>query len=309
MPAGLSSGDLPPHLDNGAGPCGGFAVKTLLYLDNDLRGRELEEFRAHLDSCVNCREHMRAEQALSRLLHRARPLYEAPAALLARVSAECIEQSAIPAARAPDRRALQFLGAQVPTTSRLLSLRVLAPALLIAAIFFVLVPETVRQVQAANYAQTAVEEHRSYLNGQLPLELRSTSSEVVTAWFADKVPFDFHLPAAESLPENKPTYKLTGAARVSYKGVPAALVTYEGAAGKISLLIASAKSVVVVGGDVVQSGKLTFHYRTDDGYRVITWSNHSLAYALVSSVSGTATESCLVCHQNMTDRDAYRDHP
>jgi hypothetical protein len=41
----------------------------------------------------------------------------------------------------------------------------------------------------------------------------------------------------------------------------------------------------VAGGDEVHFGDLTFHYRTDDGFKVITWSNHDLLYALVSSVS------------------------
>ena len=102
---------------------------------------------------------------------------------------------------------------------------------------------------------------------------------------------------------------MTGATLASYKGTPAALVTYEGQAGKITLLVASIKSAVVAGGDEVHFGKLIFHYRNNDDYRVITWSNHGLAYALVSSVSGPAKGSCLVCHQNMADREKYQVHP
>jgi hypothetical protein len=57
----------------------------------------------------------------------------------------------------------------------------------------------------------------------------------------------------------------------------------------------------VAGGEEVRSGKLTFHYRTAAGFNVITWSNSDLSYALVSTVSGSARESCMVCHQSMTD--------
>jgi hypothetical protein len=67
------------------------------------------------------------------------------------------------------------------------------------------------------------------------------------------------------------------------------------------LLVASAGSAVVAGGDEVRSGKLTFHYRTDQGFNVVTWNNHDLSYALVSSVSGSARESCMVCHQSTAD--------
>ena len=45
--------------------CDEIVVKTLRYLDNDLQGQELEEFRSHLQSCASCRAHLEAEKALS----------------------------------------------------------------------------------------------------------------------------------------------------------------------------------------------------------------------------------------------------
>lgn len=129
---------------------------------------------------------------------------------------------------------------------------------------------------------------------------------MVTAWFAGKVPFDFRLPAAESGPENNPVYRLTGATLVDYKGSPAALVTYEAQNDKISLLVDSSRSAVVAGGDEVRFGDLTFHYYNHSGFRVITWSTHGLSYALVSSVSGPLRAPCLVCHQNMVDRNNFK---
>jgi mycothiol system anti-sigma-R factor len=297
--------------DNVASHSSDYAVRVLRYLNNELKGQELAEFRAHLDSCADCQAQLQAEEALSRLLHRTRPLYSAPAALRARVSAASIPYSApIPVTEAPYQRVFQFLRGQLAGAGhRLLSLRVLAPALLVLVLGLTFEPHVVRQVQASSYVRTAVAEHRSYLSGDLPLELRTSSPQVVAAWFAGKVPFDFRLPAAESAPENEPAYQLTGAALVSYKGSPAALVTYESKAGKISLLVAGANSAVVAGGDEIPFGKLTFHYRTEGGYRVITWSNHGLAYALVSSVASPPKASCLVCHQNMADRYEYQVHP
>ena len=70
-----------------------------------------------------------------------------------------------------------------------------------------------------------------------------------------------------------------------------------------SLLIASEKSVVVAGGEEVRSGNLTFHYQSEANFEVITWTNHGLAYALVSSLVGSPQHSCLVCHQNMADQN------
>ena len=191
---------------------------------------------------------------------------------------------------------------------RLSSWRILVPAAAVLILCLAFVPDLVRNVQAASYVETAVETHQKYLSGNLPAGLQTTSSEAVTAWFAGKVPFDFRLPAAESAPEKSPAYRLTGAALVNYKGKPGALVTYATPNDKISLLVDSSKSAVVAGGDQIRFGKLTFHYYNDSGFRVITWTIHGLSYALVSSVSGPARASCLVCHQNMADRSDFKGH-
>jgi hypothetical protein len=146
------------------------------------------------------------------------------------------------------------------------------------------------------------------VTGDLHRDLTSSSPEEVTAWFAGKVPFEFRLPKADSAPENTLLYRLTGATLVNYKGSPAALVTYQTQNDKISLLVDSSKFGVVAGGDEVRFGKLIFHFRNNSGFRVITWTNHGLSYALVSSVSGPAHTSCLVCHQSMADRSDFKAH-
>lgn len=288
-------------------PCDEYRVKILRHLDNDLRGQELDDFRSHLETCADCRANVEAEHALSHLLHRSRPLYSAPAALRSRVSAVLQHAESRPARVGFYKGALQILQRDlVDPVRRVLSMRVLALVVLLLGFLFALVPNAVRQVRAASYVETAVAAHRSYLDGDRPLELRSSSPELVTAWFADKVHFPFRLPNAQSTPNSTPAYRLTGAGLVNYRGNKVALVTYEKEGGKISLLVASSKAAPVAGGREVRFGDLTFHYRTDNGFKVITWSNHGLSYALVSSVSGSARESCLVCHQNMADHHTFR---
>jgi anti-sigma factor RsiW len=289
-------------------PCDEYHVKTLRYLDDDLQGHELIDFRNHLKACAECRASLEAEQALSNLLHRSRPLYRAPAALRSRVSAAVTEHSeSKPVHIGLYHRALEVVERQlVQPARRLLSRRVLAFVAVLLASFFAFIPNVVRQVRAASFVETAVTAHRGYLNGDRPLELRSSSPELVTAWFAGKVPFAFRLPNAQVSPNETPSYRLTGASVVNYHGNPVALVTYEKRSEKICLLAAPSTSAPVAGGDEVRFGDLTFHYRTDGGFKVITWSNHGLSYALVSSVSGSARESCLVCHQNMADYHTFR---
>lgn len=292
-------------------PCHEYGAKTLLYLDNALTGTELEEFRNHLDSCSNCREYVEAEEALSHLLQRSRPLYSAPDALRSRVSAATGSQ--FPASAGFEltyQRVLRSFRSLLPGNANLVpGLRTAAVAALVLALCLVIAPQMIRQVRATNYVEAAVAQHRSYLNGTLATGLRSNSPEQVTTWFAGKVPFDFRLPAAQAYPENKPTHLLTGARLVNYNGNHAALVTYESSNDKISLFVASSNSAVVAGGDEVHCRSLTFHYRTDSGFKVITWSNHGLSYALVYSATGTARTSCLVCHQNMEDKKSFSDLP
>jgi len=289
-------------------PCDEYVVKTLRYLDDDLKGMELEEFRVHVQSCAGCRAHLEAEKALSETLHRFRPLYSAPAAFRERVSAAVIGQSSSSNIEDPvHQRAFRALSARLSGTyERLSTWRVLVPAAVAVGLCLALVPRIERNLQAAYYVETAVATHRKFLSGNLPPGLQSNSPQAVTTWFAGKVSFNFKLPAADSILGDKPVYQLTGATVVSYKGQPAALVAYEAPKEKITLLVASSRSALVSGGDEVAFGRLMFHFRTEAGFRVITWSNHGLSYALVSSVSGPARSSCLVCHQNMADHEDFK---
>ena len=84
------------------------------------------------------------------------------------------------------------------------------------------------------------------------------------------------------------------------------MIAYETARDKITLLVASSQSAVVAGGDELHFGPLAFHYDNEGGFEVITWSNHGLSYALVSNLSGSPRQSCLVCHQRMVDHEAFR---
>lgn len=286
-------------------PCDEVSLKALRYLDDRLQGQELRDFRAHLEVCPNCRASVETERALSRLLHRSRPLYSAPPALRARV-AVAVEKHSV-ASENFYKRLLRSVGnGFADPVRRVVRLRLLAATLAVTAMLLAFVPSAVRQLRAADYVETAVTTHRSYLDGNLALGIRSDSSEQVSSWFTGKVPFQFRLP--QSTPGSIPTYQLAGASLVSYRESPAALIIYEKQKERISLLVASSQSAAVAGGDEVRSGALTFHYRTDQGFKVVTWSNHGLTYALVSAVAGSARESCMVCHQSMADHQNFRSN-
>jgi anti-sigma factor RsiW len=283
-------------------------IDVLLYLDNALTGQKLEDFRAHLAGCSNCSERLEEELALSSLLREARPLYVAPQALRARVAAVATQQASGSSA-ASDRgrktRMQKWTRWRRDVTRPAFTWKPLTAVTVALVLTLVFLPGAVERVRAMDYVEAATQIHRSYLNGALPLQCRSHSPEVVTAWFAGKTPFHFQLPF-QSVPNGKAVYWLAGASLVSYKGSPAALVAYETATEKINLLVASSKSAVVAGGEEVRSGSLTFHYRSGGNSEVVTWTNHGLAYALVSPLTGSPQHSCLVCHQNMADQNLFK---
>jgi hypothetical protein len=186
--------------------------------------------------------------------------------------------------------------------------RFLAAMVLVFVLGMVFIPTIARRARAATYVDTALTTHRNYLDDKLPLEIESNSPEDVTAWFAGKVPFDFRLPTSQTSPNGEPAYRQVGARLVNYEGSYAALVAYAMKNEKISLLVASNKSAKAYGGEEIHSRGLTFHYQTKAGFNVITWSTHGLTYALVSGLHTSAHQSCLVCHQNMSDKNEFREH-
>jgi mycothiol system anti-sigma-R factor len=284
--------------------CSDNNLNILRYLDNQLSGRELEAFVAHLETCKECTLQLEAEQALSRLLRDSSPLYPAPLALRARVSAVLNQTPARSPISQRLRRVWRGLAQWTPTWS------LTVPALLMIVAALIFIPGVTRQVSAASYVSAAAAAHRGYLDGNLPLQIQSESPEIVTAWFSGKLPFTFRLPSSQRDLNTRSIYTLTGARLVDYKGSRAAFVSYISVRNQpISLLVVSAKFATVAGGDEVHSGALTFHYQTDDGFAVITWISGSNAYALVSDVTGSARGSCLVCHQSMADHDSFRTGP
>jgi anti-sigma factor RsiW len=279
-----------------------------LYLDNELKDRELEDFRAHLADCADCKSQLEEEQALADVLHRSRPLYRASEELRARVMAA---QHVSASEDTPERlygRVLRLLkqskGGSEFTAFPWRAVATIAFVFVLAMVF---VPTIARRARAASYVDTALTTHRSYLDGKLPLEINSESPEDVTAWFAGKVPFDFRLPTSQLLPNDQPAYRQVGARLVSYGNSYAALVTFAMKNDQISLLVASSKSAEAYGGEEITSRGLTFHYQTKAGFNVITWTTHGLTYALVSSLHTSASRSCLVCHQNMADKGEFRE--
>jgi anti-sigma factor RsiW len=289
--------------------CEEHTVDLMLYLDEELVGEKLMEFLAHLKICVDCRAALDEQLALSAALRRSRPLYSAPPQLRERVAARLATAGAMASSTQLREGGRQWLRRTLQSVERFRPRwKVLVPAVVGMMLCFLLVSNVVREARASEYVNAALSTHRDYLSGRLPLQIQSSSPHAVTGWLSGKVTFPFQLPDSQAQSGGRPGYRLLGATLVDYRGSQAGLVTYEAPQhDTISLLVASSKYAVVAGGAEVRAGDLVFHHRIDAGLQVITWSNHGLAYALVSRAdAGSARGSCLVCHQSMADRDTFR---
>ena len=158
------------------------------------------------------------------------------------------------------------------------------------------------------FAELAVGTEQQYALGKLPLEVRSNSQQTINEWFKQKSPFSVALPATTPVPGEQRPYRLEGARLVPLNGKTAAFIAYQvltpGMLPTAASLMVTPDSVAAASGGVaVNFKKLSFHYATVRGYKVVTWSQHGLTYALVSQESHNTQGSCMVCHSAMGDRD------
>jgi hypothetical protein len=198
-----------------------------------------------------------------------------------------------------------------PNRSEILSPRVswrfmrwLAPVMALAVIAGAIatkLPST--PLSGSTFADFAVRTHRRHAQGNLALDVRSDSQQALNDWLQAKSPFPVALPASPAAPGEERPYHLEGARLVRVGSKTAAYVAYQMQTGPVSLIVTPGSVAVASGGVQVDYKSVSFHYRTVEGYKVVTWSQHDLTYALVSQEGNSTQRSCMVCHSAMRDRD------
>jgi len=186
-------------------------------------------------------------------------------------------------------------------------MRWLVPAvaliLIVAALPHKWLRSSSRPLPGAKFAEFAVGTHRQHAQGNLALDVRSDSQQMLNEWFRAKSPFSLALPASPAAPGEDRPYRLEGARLVQVAGKPAVYIAYQMQTGPAGLVV-TPDSVAVASGVVqVAYKKVTFYYRMVEGYKVVTWSLRGRTYALVSQEGNNTQRSCMVCHSAMRDRD------
>jgi len=185
-------------------------------------------------------------------------------------------------------------------------MRWLVPAVALMVIVGVLgtrPPSSPTPLSGLEYATFAVNTHKQRAQGSLALDLRSDSQQTLNEWFKAKLQFALALPASPAVPGEERPYRLEGARLVPVGGKTAAYIAYQMQTGPASLMVTPDSVALASGGVEVDYKKVSFHYRTVEGYKVVTWSLHGLTYALVSQEPNSTQRSCMVCHSAMRDRD------
>jgi anti-sigma factor RsiW len=272
--------------------CDAMPALVSAYLDGELVGEDLIAFEAHVAGCKDCRRSVEEERAVVAAVRSSLPLYGASDSLRQRV------EGLLDGQQKGGRRAWAA---------------VLAAGVLLAVVVGLIAWGRRERLgargPASELASLAADTHLRYARGQLPLEVATDQPELLSHWFAGRVPFHLALPAYPVGPGEQKFYRLEGGRLVSFKNDYAAYVAYRMDGQPVSLLVTSAEATQPYGGEIVKSGALTFHLESVAGLEVITWTDHGLTYALASDVAVSGARSCLVCHGSPEVRRRLPEFP
>jgi anti-sigma factor RsiW len=251
-----------------------------LYLDDELQEAERLAVETHIKNCPDCRAALDAERELIAAIRNARPLYTTPPALQKNIAGLVQSSGARP---------------------KFVSFRpLLAACVLLSlslAVFWLAAPKFFRE-DRSSFVTMAVNNHVRYLKGQLPLEVFSDSPEKISTWFAGKLGFNLKLPDYPQGPAEPKPYDVEGGRLVGFKEDYAAYIVYRLKGHPISLVVTSDSAAKPSGGEEIPWEGLRFHFQSIAGWKVLTWSDNGLTYALVSNLEERGQASCIVCHQD-----------
>jgi anti-sigma factor RsiW len=291
--------------------CEDIRAQMIFYLDDELQANERAALDAHIAECVACRKRFEREQSFLECVRGARPLDTASSTLRERIehllSDAPAPETAPPALRRRVERTIErfhFSNRRTMTRRRVMaSAAVILIASLLGLWAWNQIDKRTHLPQPSDFALMAVATHQRHLRGQLPLEIATAQPAQVSDWFKGKVAFSVELPNYQEQSGQEKLYDLEGARLVGYQNDYAAYVAYRMQQRPISLLVTSEQTARPAGGEEIVSKGITFHYDSISGFKVITWSDRGLTYALVSDLEERGQQSCIVCHQGTRDQD------
>jgi hypothetical protein len=93
---------------------------------------------------------------------------------------------------------------------------------------------------------------------------------------------------------------------LGFKQDYAAYVVYRLHHRPISLVVMSNRTAQPEGGEEIFWQGLRFHFEAINGWKVLTWSDNGLTYALVSDFEERGQASCIVCHPGAQNQRLFK---
>jgi anti-sigma factor RsiW len=231
------------------------------YVDAELSPNEMDIFRAHAATCIECAAATMAALEAKRALRRAGQRYAAPAALRARVTSQTTRET---------------LHVPIPHKDYLFRPRwVMAAAavLLLAAGLLFLSARSQRPSSLTEFADL----HVADLASSNPVEVVSTDRHTVKPWFQGRIPFTFDLPDLQGSP-----FTLTGGRVAYFHQEPGAQLIFTFQRHMISAFIFRDMPQLAI-------SRAPFSDRSTS-FNLQTWTRDGLRYVLVSDANAATLQ-------------------
>jgi anti-sigma factor RsiW len=185
------------------------AEEISAFFDRELTAEDMQRVRQHLEGCHACSLRVVSAMQLKEATAAAGRRFEAPADVMARLTAQVQAKPAVVARS---------------STRRLLMLPAVAWTALAASLVLVL-GLTVWQGrrEAGTLSAELLDQHLATLSSAAAPQVVSTDRHTVKPWFQGKLPFSFNLPEPSALPSDT---VLRGADFTYVRGQPAALLLF-----------------------------------------------------------------------------------
>jgi anti-sigma factor RsiW len=278
------------------------------YLDGELTEGDPQRLLSHVKTCAGCRQEMEELKALSSRLRQVRPLVTAPESLKQRIAKLAAASEEFGTETEETRPNVLQITSKSAIRARWMPALIAAALCIASGISFWGVNHR-RQAADSSFVEAAIATHHGLMkNASMPLDIRSDSPKVVSAWFSDRVSFNFRMPNASIASDDRARYKLIGGRLVNFAGEPAALLVFQINGESVSVLVASGKKANARGGVVTDSNGIRFHAVDRENLHVVTWENVHLVYALIFSNKISQNGGCAACHQDNSPAMTARLH-
>ena len=264
------------------------SLKELLYpyLDGELDIKEVIRVHSHLKGCGDCRNLYAREKEFLDLLK---------------------ESSSLPNLTAPPEvrsdlfkklRSMFQVDSQKSIKYRLGPVFAFALVLLfVAGVTFSVSSDLLEKKATPELIRSAVNQHKKYMEGRVPLDFTVEEPSEVFPWFQDKVGFPVHLPSVLG-----DDFSIEGGGLINSDNLQVAVLSIAYGKEKVSLAVtASSYPSQLSGKGGIPFKGLIFYPNQHKGFHIMSWSDKGLSYVLVAKNSEVVKEACAICHGGSPD--------